>query len=83
MKFISTAGHGYLRVTIKQVNKAIENGYKPSQYSFYNSKVALLEEDGDMLGYLKTMFPDTYKTKFKTIPDTYQNDINRNCYERF
>jgi len=80
MKFISTSGHGYLRVTRNQVNRAIVKGYKPSNYSFYNDKCAMLEEDCDAGEFLKIMFPDK---KFNEIPDTYQNDINRNCYERF
>ena len=76
MKFISTSGHGYLVVTRKQLEKS---KIEPSSYSFYNEKVALLEEDCDAGKYLMTMFPDGGE-KLNIV---YQNDINRNCYERF
>jgi len=79
MKCIATNGHGYLSVTRKQVETAVLQGFNPSSYSFYNSKVALLEEDCDMGAYLKIVHPDNNFT-LKII---YQNDINRNCYERF
>jgi len=79
MKYIGTEGHGYLQVTKKQVEKAMELGFAPSNYSFYNTKVALLEEDMDMGNYLKVVYPDgVYKLNKKK-----KKDINRNCYERF
>jgi len=79
MKFISTSGHGYLVVTKNQLAKATALGVEFSKYSFYNEKVALLEEDVDAGKYLMTMFPDGGE-KLNIV---YQNDINRNCYERF
>ena len=78
MKFISTSGHGYLKITRKKLAVAIDKGYKPSVYSFYNDKIALLEEDSDLGKYLEVMGIENPNFNI-----TYVNDINRNCYERF
>lgn len=82
MTFISTAGHGYLKITHNQLKKAYEKGFKPTNYSYMNRTTVLLEEDCDMNGYMKTMFKDDeiIKDKYRTIKDKYQNDIKRNNY---
>lgn len=77
MIFITTAGHGYLKITIKQLNDSIDKGAKYSNYSFKNRRVALLEEDVDYSEFLRVTGID-----HKSIPETYQEDINRNCYTR-
>lgn len=76
MIFISTAGHGYLKVTFNQLNTAIKKGFKCSEYSFFNGNCALLEENVDMPNFIRVMGMDF------NIPVKHQNDINRNCYYR-
>jgi len=83
MTFISTAGHGYLKVTINQLKKAMLKGFKPTSFSFYNKTNALLEEDCDLVNFLKSYFgEEKYKEEWKKIKDIYQNDINRTSYKR-
>jgi len=80
MKFISTSGHGYLRVTKKQLTKAQSAGFKPTSYSFYNDTCALLEEDIDCGNFLNFYYLGKTIPKFNSV---HQNDINRNVYNRF
>ena len=81
MKFISTSGHGYLRVTKKQLQKAMNKGYKPTGYSLFNDKCAMLEEDVDLGNFLNFYYIG--KEIPKTFSTVYQNDINRDCYNYF
>jgi len=80
MTIISTCGHGYLRISIPQLKKAMKQGYKPTGYSFVNKKSALLEEDCDMGEFLKFYFGDNYIEKAKKIQCVSQHDINKNLY---
>ena len=77
MLFISTSGHGYLRVTLNQLKTAIDKGFTPTSYSFINSNAALLEEDNDSTSFLKAMGKWDQRGNIKT---RYQNDINKNLY---
>ena len=82
MVFISTAGHGYLKVTINQLKKAYSLGFKPTSFSFFNASTVLLEEDCDMPNFMKIMFPiDSIRiNKLKRMKYIEQNDINRRIY---
>jgi len=80
MKFISTAGHGFLSVTPNQLKKAMGLGFKPTCYSFVNKSSVLLEEDCDAGAFMDAMYGEGRGAKWQTIKSTYQNDINRNKY---
>jgi hypothetical protein len=82
MTFISTSGHGYLKITPKQLKKALDLGYEPTTFSFMNKSSVLLEEDLDAGAYLKTLYPndEDRQQAWKKIKTVYQNDINRNIY---
>lgn len=79
MHFISTSGHGYLRISLNQFFKARARGFIPSSYSYINTKCVLLEEDCDATEYLKKYNPKKWVERDK-IRVVYQNDINRNRY---
>lgn len=78
MHFISTSGHGYLRITISQFKKAYRKGFRPSTCSYINNNSVLLEEDNDMIDYLKN-YTARWSSRDK-IHTLYQEDINRNLY---
>jgi hypothetical protein len=91
MIFINTAGHGYLKITLKQLEKALKNGYEPTSCSFMNKNSVLLEEDLDAPNFIKTILknPDNFpkykdiktpKEFWGTIKEVYQNDLKRNLY---
>jgi len=95
MKFISTASHGYLKITHNQLKNALLKGYKPSTYSLISpfSNTVLLEEDCDYPDYINFLLNEKYKdtddseerNNFKkelinSIEDKYQNYINHNKY---
>lgn len=75
MIFITTEGHGYLKVTHKQLHTAILKGFKPSAYPYLTKSHALLEEDCDASAFLAT-FDNPPPVKHK-----HQRDINRNLYD--
>ena len=82
MTYISTAGHGFLKVTISQLKKAMKNGFEPTSFSFVNKSGALLEEDVDAGEFLRAYYgEDDYQEKAKSIKDKYQDDINREKYQ--
>ena len=76
MTFISTAGHGYLKITINQLKKALTKGYVPTTYSMMNKSIALLEEDTDAGEFAKIMNIDWEK-----ITQKHQDNINKNIYD--
>jgi hypothetical protein len=68
--FISTSGHGYLKVTLKQALEAMYRGAVFTDYSFMSFSHALLEEDIDAGTYIRFMGDENIK-------DKYQDDIRR------
>lgn len=82
MVFISTSGHGYLKVTTNQLLGAMKRGFKPTSFSFFNKSSVLLEEDCDMPGFIKSITNNDEEKKefYKSIKDISQNDINRKLY---
>ena len=76
MTFISTAGHGYLKITINQLKKALLKGYVPTTYSMMNKSNALLEEDVDAGEFARIMNID-----WKNITQKHQDNINKNLYD--
>jgi hypothetical protein len=82
MKFISTAGHGYLEMTPNQLKVAMRKGYEPTSYSMFSKSRVLLEEDYDAYQYMKTMYPqdDLRIEKWKAIKSIYQENINKSKY---
>lgn len=74
MLYIITEGHGYLKITLKQLQTAILKGFEPTRYSYIGKNCALLEEDCDMSQYMLIMQIESVKSK-------HQQDINRNKYE--
>jgi hypothetical protein len=76
MTFISTAGHGYLKITINQLKKALLKGYVPTTYSMMNKSNALLEEDVDAGEFARIM-----KIDWKNITQKHQDNINKNLYD--
>ena len=83
MTFISTSGHGYLKITINQLKSALKKGFKPTSFSFMNSKTVLLEEDLDAPSFLDIMFEDLSKEEInKKIKIVSQNNINKNKYSK-
>ncbi len=79
MKFISTAGHGYLQITPNQLKVAMRKGFEPTSYSMFSKSQVLLEEDCDAGGYMKAMIPndDDRVAKWKAIKSVHQNNISR------
>jgi hypothetical protein len=75
MKQIITDGHGYLKITPRQLKAALDKGFVPTHYSFINKNTVLLEEDIDEGNFLKIM-----GLLDKKIPVVHQHDINRNHY---
>lgn len=45
--YICDPGHGWFKVTLTDLN-----GFEPSEFSYYDSSYAYLEEDCDMQGWL-------------------------------
>jgi len=76
MTFISTSGHGYLKITINQLKKALLKGYIPTTYSMMNKSNALLEEDVDAGEFARIMNID-----WKNITQKHQDNINKNLYD--
>ena len=79
MKFISTAGHGYLQVTHAQLRRS---GFLPSTYSFLNKRIVLLEEDCDAQGFLDKEKEEGRDWQANGFKEVHQSDIRRGCYER-
>ncbi len=78
MKFISTAGHGYLQITPNQLKVAMRKGFVPTSYSMFSKSQVLLEEDCDLSGYMVTMFGDDRQEKMNSIKSIHQDNISRN-----
>ena len=80
--FISTSGHGYLKVTLNQLLKAMENGMKPTGYSMVSraGNYALLEEDVDAGRYLDAM--DIPLEEYRAYRTQYQEGINDQKYKQ-
>jgi hypothetical protein len=76
MTFISTCGHGYLKITLNQLIKAMKRGFQPTSYSFQFGNSVYLEEDCDFSEFLKTM-TEINPAEIKSI---YQDDIQKNRY---
>ena len=78
MEFISTAGHGYLKVTHNQLLRAYKSGFSPSTASFFSlAGYALLEEDVDMPKFIEAYPGDI---DLASIKDRYQERINTDSY---
>jgi hypothetical protein len=72
MKWISTPTHGYLRVKRSKIK-----GFRPSNYSYSNTKYYFLEEDCDAPEYFKHIYGENWKTEYVNadIGETYTNDF--------
>lgn len=79
MHFISTSGHGYLKISLKQFEKAYKVGFRPTPYSYINHNTVLLEEDIDSFNYLCNFNKKKYEQRDK-IRVVHQKDINRMKY---
>lgn len=75
MEFISTSGHGYLKVTLNQLIDAMQEGFEPTGYSYLSFTHAFLEEDVDASNFLEAMGIDYTSTH--AMKDTHQKDIDR------
>lgn len=65
--FIATPGHGYIKVTLREPLKALEAGYKPTNFSLMNGTHALLEEDVDAGKYMDSLgFDENWYGSLKT-----------------
>jgi hypothetical protein len=65
MKFIQLTkfndpGHGWLRVPVTLLNKSLDYGFKPTEYSYSGKKYVYLEEDCDATGFLNIMAAHGY-----------------------
>lgn len=82
MIFVSTLGHGYLKITPNQLKVAMRKGFEPTSYSMFSKSQVLLEEDCDAGGYMKAMIPNDIERalKWKSIKDVSQNSINHSRY---
>jgi hypothetical protein len=79
MLFISTSGHGYLRITHNQLRKSMQLGFVPTSFSYVTKSFVLLEEDCDADSYMQTIFPEPFQKKLEwgKVKSIHQNTISR------
>ena len=70
MLWITTPGHGYLKVS-KEDFEFKTTGFKPSVYSYQDKDCFYLEEDCDATSFLKKMYPEEWLNVIKDLPEVY------------